>query len=101
MSSYAGGKDLWNVKVPPKNGKWQKASFSDEILEVVAAKGAFNAGKLASGIGNALKLGQGNGVYFKISKPIPMQVDGEPWRQPPCEIKISIYNQANFLFNEC
>lgn len=98
LASYAGGTNLWNVKYP--NKKWNKASFSDGLLEVVAAKGAFNAGTIATGMANALKLGQGKGVFLKISKPIPMQIDGEPWRQEPCEVKISIHNQANFIFNE-
>lgn len=44
---------------------------------------------MQSGMRSGIRIAQGNYVRLTVSKPIPVQVDGEPWIQPPGHIIIS------------
>jgi hypothetical protein len=58
------------------------------------------------------KLKQGKVIEITLNQSIPIQVfyllftlsifkvDGEPWVQEPCTIRIAALNKANMLFNE-
>jgi hypothetical protein len=50
---------------------------------------------------HGIRLGQGKEVRIKWLTPHPLacQVDGEPWRQPPCEIVVSFLNRVRMLLN--
>lgn len=68
----------------------RRASYSDGILEVVAIGGVLHMGRLAVGLSSAQRLCQCSGLSITTHKSIPMQVDGEPWVQPPATIGISL-----------
>jgi len=53
------------------------------MFEVVGATGVFNLGASYVGVDKCVKLAQGKKITIKLKKQIAMQVDGEPWRQPP------------------
>lgn len=38
---------------------------------------------------SGIRIAQGNYIRLTVSKPIPVQVDGEPWIQPPGHVIIS------------
>lgn len=46
-------------------------------------------GQVQSGLRSGIRIAQGNYIRLTVSKPIPVQVDGEPWIQPPGHIIIS------------
>lgn len=46
-------------------------------------------GQVQSGMRSGIRIAQGNYIRLTVSKPIPVQVDGEPWIQPPGHIIIS------------
>jgi hypothetical protein len=38
-------------------------------------------------------------IRIKDSYLLPMQIDGEPWEQGPCDINIERFHQAPMLLN--
>jgi diacylglycerol kinase (ATP) len=71
-------------------------------LEVVAVTGSFQLGKIQVKIDKAMRLAQGNDIKIRFIKkqPLPVQVDGEPWLQDPCEIRIRHIGRARVLCAE-
>lgn len=106
MSSWGSGADLWGSEV---DGRFGKPRIDDGLLEVVGVTGVVHMvsperrrcsgaerltplcvqGQVQSGLRSAIRIAQGNYVRLTLSKATPVQVDGEPWIQPPGIIIIS------------
>ncbi|CAN0402010.1 unnamed protein product [Pylaiella littoralis] len=71
-----------------------KTSFHDGVLEVVAVEGVLHLGQIQLGLSRALAVAQCREMQVKTTATLPMQVDGEPWKQPPSEITVKLHNQA-------
>ena len=102
--SWASGANLWGHE---KDDKFNRPTHYDGMLEVVGVTGIVHLGQIQSGIRSGVRLAQGGHVRsfpfesFRIymitfqvhirmnnDYPVPVQVDGEPWLQPPCDITI-------------
>lgn len=46
-------------------------------------------GKITVGLDKGVKIGQGRDIEITTRQTLPMQIDGEPWRQRPCTLRIS------------
>ncbi|XP_041845838.1 diacylglycerol kinase theta-like isoform X2 [Melanotaenia boesemani] len=86
IPSWGSGADLWGSEVDGRHGK---PSMDDGLLEVVGVTGVVHMGQVQSGLRSGIRIAQGNYIRLTVSKPIPVQVDGEPWIQPPGHIIIS------------
>ncbi|CAH1773550.1 unnamed protein product [Owenia fusiformis] len=118
IPSIYGGTDLWgdnpsqkkrNKKSPKKDKdrEYSTSSMSsvdlsmavqdigDQLIEVVGLESAMHAAQVKTGMRSSGKrLAQCSQVVIRTRKRLPMQIDGEPWMQPPCTISITHKNKV-------
>ena len=86
IKSYAGGTRPWNTKGGSKGG-FRPQDMNDGLMEVVAIDNLDLAILHAGGSGNSVC--QCRKAVITTTKPVPMQVDGEPCLKEACVITIS------------
>ncbi|CEF65502.1 Diacylglycerol kinase gamma [Strongyloides ratti] len=68
--------------------------IDDGLIEIIGFKNMFHLITLRSGVKEPLSLAQVKKIHITTRKTFPMQVDGEPWLQEPCDIIISHHNKV-------
>ncbi|KAF6984428.1 hypothetical protein CFC21_002444 [Triticum aestivum] len=96
IPSYMGGVDLWQNEEENLDN-FDPQSIHDKMLEVVSISGTWHLGTLQVGLSRARRIAQGQSIKLRFSAPFPVQVDGEPWVQHSCTLKISHHGQAFML----
>jgi len=96
IPSYMGGVDLWQND-NDHDDDFSLQSIHDQMLEVVCISGTWHLGKLQVGLSRAHRLAQGKVIRLHLHSSFPVQVDGEPWIQPPGCLEISHRGQMFML----
>ncbi|XP_077388265.1 diacylglycerol kinase theta [Festucalex cinctus] len=86
IPSWGSGADLWGSEA---DGRYGKPSVDDGLLEVVGVTGVVHMGQVQSGLRSGIRIAQGTYMRLLLRKAFPVQVDGEPWLQPPGHVVIS------------
>nr|XP_042909879.1 diacylglycerol kinase 1 [Parasteatoda tepidariorum] len=118
IPSIYGGSNLWGDSAQKKRTRSKRkkdrenssSSFNsidlssaiqdigDRMIEVIGLENCMHVGQVKAGLrASGRRLAQCSSVVIRTKKRFPMQIDGEPWIQPPCTIHISQKNQMTML----
>jgi diacylglycerol kinase (ATP) len=77
----------------------QPSSCQDGLLDIVSVRGTFHLGQIRVGLGNAQKLCQCREATIIIKRRVSVQIDGEPWRQNVCTLRIRRKKNAAIMLH--
>ncbi|XP_018409571.1 PREDICTED: diacylglycerol kinase epsilon [Nanorana parkeri] len=94
---WGGGCRLWEGM---GDEPYPLSRHDDGLLEVVGVYGSFHCAQIQVKLANPVRLGQAHTVRLILKNSrMPMQVDGEPWAQGPCEVTITHKTHALMLYH--
>ncbi|XP_002128509.2 diacylglycerol kinase theta [Ciona intestinalis] len=95
ITSWGAGSNAWGSAV---SKRFNQPSIGDGMLEVLGVGGVAHMSQIYSGLRTGMRLAQGEYIRITLKREVAMQVDGEPWMQPPGKIIITVSSmQATML----
>ncbi|OEU22340.1 DAGK_acc-domain-containing protein [Fragilariopsis cylindrus CCMP1102] len=95
IDSYTGGVPLWSMG----HNAFDSESNGDGLLDIVSVRGTFHLGQIRVGLSTAQKLCQCREATIIIKRKVSVQIDGEPWRQNVCILKIRRKKKAAIMLH--
>lgn len=98
MPSYASGTQPWGNK---REAQYKDPAINDGVIEVLGLKSALHLARIQThtSAGKGVRLAQGKSITLTVRRPLPAQVDGEPWMMAVGTVTITHANQAHLLYN--
>lgn len=93
---YHGGKNFWGAP-NSIDDHFGPASTHDGKLEVMGLAGTFHIGLCNIHVDNALRVGQDGSIVVQIRDDMAVQIDGEPFPQPPATLTFQRLDQYPML----
>ena len=81
-------------------GEFGESLMEDGMVDVVVVYGALHLGQLSWGTEKPTRLCQARNVRLVLDKGLPVQVDGQPWKQPPGKLDVRLRHRATVLTRE-
>ncbi|KAL5972075.1 Diacylglycerol kinase theta [Taenia solium] len=83
--SWGGGANPWGLD---KDETFARPTHYDGLLEVVGICGVLHMGQIYSGFRSGIRLAQAAHLKIILKSELPIQVDGEPFIQPPGQLTV-------------
>ena len=103
IHSSATGIDFFGCdepSTPEELQEYEPPNIGDGLIEIVATMSAWHLGAIRLGFGHSHRVAQGASVEMVLREPLPVQVDGEPWLQPPAVIHVSTRGKIPFVLGK-
>jgi len=92
IHSSADGVDFFGISKRSNRTELQRFAqpcLHDGLLEVVGTEGVPHLLAIRSGMSHSRRIAQGKEITVTLTRPLPIQLDGEAWIQQPSTISIS------------
>jgi diacylglycerol kinase (ATP) len=75
------------------------SSCQDGFLDIVSIRGAFHLGQIRVGLSTSERLCQCREATIIIKRKVSVQIDGEPWRQNVCTLRVKRKKDAGIMLH--
>nr|CAB3237551.1 diacylglycerol kinase theta [Phallusia mammillata] len=87
IGSWGAGSNAWGSS---SSSRFATPSMSDGMLEIIGVTGVPHMSQVYSGLRTGTRIAQGEYIRLNLKAEVAVQVDGEPWMQPPGKIIITV-----------